>query len=161
MMLLALAAKCGFFGASGLSASSFSDANRRSFKSEASPSVPRPTLQSLKNCRRVRWSRYWWKEFMAMILSGTKGRSRWDIHFDKLTKYSKDERVKQRFQSRALLKWLRKRLLKRFLIPPFMARRQPLFRLWKTAIGLRGKNSTAATVQSPMLRNLNSLTQSC
>ncbi len=95
-----------------------------------------------------------------MILSGAKGRSRWDIHFDKLTKYSKDEKVKQRFRPRVLLKWLRKRLLKRLPIPPFPARRQPLFRLWKTAIGLRGKNSSAATVQCRMLRKLNSLKES-
>src|SRR6516162_1107528 len=65
MTFFALAAKWGLRGASGFSASSLSAANSRSFNNEASPTVPSPTPQSLKNCRRVRYLRNCSRRFMA------------------------------------------------------------------------------------------------
>src|SRR6266550_3847914 len=66
MMLLALAAKCGFLGANGSTGSFFASANRRSLSSDARPREPTPTVQSLKNWRRVRYFRY--SSWMVMVI---------------------------------------------------------------------------------------------
>ena len=66
MTRLAFAGKCGCREASGSALA----AGRRSSSSDARASAPRPTPQSLKNRRRVRYLSSSWCRFMAALVGG-------------------------------------------------------------------------------------------
>src|SRR5262245_9119031 len=74
--LFALAGKCGFFGASGLSDSPAA----LSPSSDASATVPRPTPHSRKNQRRVRWGLYsavsWCSGVIARLTADARTKSK-------------------------------------------------------------------------------------
>src|SRR5579883_1709382 len=67
MMFLALGVKCGALGQRGSAGSrSGPAAGRSSLKSDASAIVPRPVMESLKSCRRVRSLRISSCRFIAL-----------------------------------------------------------------------------------------------